>query len=290
MTAAARIETRPALSARLSLGPVSLRTRDPERLAPFYEQAVGLVRLRSTAHAITLGAGSTALVILIRDPATVPLARPAPGLFHLAVRVPDRKALAARIHALRALSVPFGASDHLVSEALYVDDPDGNGVEIYRDRAPAEWPRDAGGGIAMATLRLDVADVAAEIPVPAALQAAPAGTDIGHVHLKVADLAEANRFWHETVGFDIMARYPGALFVAAGGYHHHLGLNVWQSAHAAPPPAGSSGLAQFEIRLPRAEIPPLAARVSAAGYPVEPLGDGIVLRDPSGNTAHVVAA
>ncbi|WP_341989146.1 VOC family protein [Azorhizobium sp. AG788] len=290
MTAAAAIETHPALSAHLSLGPVSLRTRDPERLAHFYEQAVGLSRLGSTTEDITLGAGDAPLVILLRDPAAVPLARPAPGLFHLAVRVPDRKALAARIHALRALGVPFGASDHLVSEALYVDDPDGNGVEIYRDRAPAEWPRDSAGGIAMATLRLDVAAVAAEIPLPDTIHAAPAGTDMGHVHLKVSDLGDAHRFWHDTVGFDIMARYPGALFVAAGGYHHHLGLNVWQSAHAAPPPAASSGLAQFEIRLPPDEIPALAARVAAAGYPVEQRGSAIVLTDPSGNTAHVVAA
>ncbi len=282
-------ETRPSLSAQLSLGPVTLRTRDPERLAPFYEQAVGLVRLSTTAEGITLGAGGVPLVILLHDPAAKPLDRPAPGLFHLAVRVPDRKALAARIHALRALGVPFGASDHLVSEALYVDDPDGNGVEIYRDRAPADWPRDAAGGIAMATLRLNVGEVAAEIPVPATIQPAPAGTDMGHVHLKVSDLNAAQRFWHETVGFDIMARYPGALFVAAGGYHHHLGLNVWQSAGADAPPVGASGLAQFEIRLPQSEIQALQARVEAAGYPLERQGAGLMLRDPSGNTARVVA-
>lgn len=280
--------TRPVLPDALTLGAVALRTSDPERLAPFYERAVGLTRLDSTAERVTLGVEGHPLVILLRDPAAQIVARPAPGLFHLAVRVPDRKALAARVHALHALGVRFGASDHLVSEALYVDDPDGNGVEIYRDRPASEWPRN-GNEIAMATLRLDVASVAAEIPAPSGILPAPAGTDMGHVHLKVSDLPATQRFWSDVVGFRIMARYPGALFVAAGGYHHHLGLNVWQSAHAAPPPDGAAGLAYFEIRLPEPDIAALAARVTAAGYLVDTIAGGIVLHDPSGNTARIVA-
>ena len=280
--------TRLVLLDSLTLGAVALRTSDPERLAPFYERAVGLSRLADTADRITLGVEDRPLVVLLRDAAAQILARPAPGLFHLAVRVPDRQALAARVHALHALGLRFGASDHLVSEALYVDDPDGNGVEIYRDRPEPEWPRN-GKEISMATHRLNVGALAAEIPAPWSILPAPAGTDMGHVHLKVADLASAQRFWCDAVGFTVMARYPGALFVAAGGYHHHLGLNVWQSANAAPPPEGAAGLAFFEIRLPEKGIAAVAARVAAAGYPVETIAGGVVLRDPSGNTARLVA-
>lgn len=280
---------RPVLPDALTLGLVALRTSDPERLAPFYERAVGLARLDTTADRITLGVEGRPLVILLRDPTAQIVTRPAPGLFHLAVRVPDRQALAARLHALHALGLRYGASDHLVSEALYADDPDGNGVEIYRDRPEAEWPR-KGKEIAMATLRLDVAALAAEISPPPAILPAPAGTDMGHVHLKVSDLPAARHFWCDVVGFALMTTYPGALFVAVGGYHHHLGLNIWHSSHAAPPPERAAGLAYFEIRLPAPDIQAVAARVTAAGFPATAIPGGVMLRDSSGNTAHLLAA
>lgn len=267
--------------ATLALGPVTLASANPDRLVPFYRDAVGLDFLAS-GDRLVFGAGGRPLVEIERRPDAAAPPRRAPGLFHMAIRVPDRAALAARLLALHGLGLRLGASDHLVSEALYVDDPDGNGIEIYRDRPEAEWPRNADGSIAMATLPLDLAALARE--APPAPGKAPAATDMGHVHLKVADLDAARRFWVDTVGLAVMARYPGALFVSAGGYHHHLGLNTWQSAGAPAPAAGTAGLDHFTVRLAAADLDALGARLSAAGVPFTRAADGtIAAADPSGN-------
>lgn len=276
----------------LTLGAVTLVSADPERLVPFYRDAVGLEPM-SSGETIVLGAGGRALVEIRRDADAPRPPRRAPGLFHMAIRVPDRPSLAARLLALHRLGqkdarIRLGASDHLVSEALYVDDPDGNGIEIYRDRPAAEWPRTPDGAIAMATLPLDLAALARE--APANPQPAPAGTDMGHVHLKVSDLEAARRFWVETMGFAIMARYPGALFVSADGYHHHIGLNVWQSEGADAPRTGSQGLGSFTILLPQDAIDALKGRLAAAGVAFEtPESGGLKVADPSGNVAIIRA-
>ncbi|MFG1303587.1 VOC family protein [Xanthobacter autotrophicus] len=267
----------------LALGAVALSSRDPERLIPFYRDGVGLDVL-STGETVVLGAGGRPLVEITRRSDAAPAPVRAPGLFHMAIRVPDRASLAARLLALHHMGLRMGASDHLVSEALYVDDPDGNGIEIYRDRPADEWPRSPDGTIAMATLPLDLNALAREA-LPAA-QPAPAGTDMGHVHLKVSDLEAARRFWVDTVGLTIMARYPGALFVSADGYHHHLGLNTWQSSGAPAPAAGTAGLDHFTVRLPQASIDALGQRLAAAGVAFAAVeGGGLTVRDPSGNTA-----
>ncbi|MBA4789079.1 MAG: VOC family protein [Rhizobiales bacterium] len=268
------------LPASLAMGAVTLRSRDPERLVPFYERAVGLRVLSREAGGAVLGAGDFPLVEIIRDP-DAPASDPRfPGLFHLAVRVPDRRALAERVVALHQAGIRFGASDHLVSEALYIDDPDGNGVEIYCDRARPDWPR-KDGRIAMATLPLDLA---ALVPLaPAVPGPAPVGTDMGHVHLKVRDLAEAEAFWVRLLGFDLMTTYPGALFVAAGGYHHHVGLNVWSSRGAPALPAGRTGLDHVTVQVPAETLGSLTGRLTAAGYPFESAEGRLSLRDPSGN-------
>ncbi|MFG1362010.1 VOC family protein [Xanthobacter versatilis] len=267
----------------LALGAVALTSRDPERLIPFYRDGVGLEVL-STGETTVLGAGGRPLVEIARRPDAARAGVRAPGLFHMAIRVPDRSSLAARLMALHHMGLRMGASDHLVSEALYVDDPDGNGIEIYRDRPADEWPRSPDGTIAMATLPLDLNALSREAP-PAA-QPAPAGTDMGHVHLKVSDLEAARRFWVDTVGLTIMARYPGALFVSADGYHHHLGLNTWQSSGAPAPATGTAGLDHFTVRLPQASIDALGQRLAAAGVAFKALeGGGLTARDPSGNTA-----
>ena len=267
----------------LALGAVALSSRDPERLIPFYRDGVGLDVL-ATGETTVLGAGGRPLVEITRRPDAARAPARAPGLFHMAIRVPDRSSLAARLLALHHMGLRMGASDHLVSEALYVDDPDGNGIEIYRDRPADEWPRSADGTIAMATLPLDLNALARE--APQAAQAAPAGTDMGHVHLKVSDLDAARRFWVDTVGLTVMARYPGALFVSADGYHHHLGLNTWQSSGAPAPAAGTAGLDHFTVRLPPASIEALGQRLAAAGVAFSAIeGGGLTLRDPSGNTA-----
>jgi catechol 2,3-dioxygenase len=224
----------------------------------------------------------------LRGDSSAPALNPrATGLFHLAILVPTRVDLALALARLAQARWPLdGASDHLVSEALYLSDPDGNGIEIYRDRAREEWPRTA-EGLQMATLHLDLDDVLGELGHADGLQElAPAGTKIGHVHLQVSDLAEAERFYNGVLGFDVIVRgYPGALFVSAGGYHHHVGLNTWRSAGSPPPPPGAVGLGSFEVLLPTpAELERVLGGARSAGLEIESVGDDPAVRDPSGNT------
>jgi catechol 2,3-dioxygenase len=177
-------------------------------------------------------------------------------------------------------------SDHLVSEALYLSDPDGNGIELYRDRPRGEWAYDD-GQLQMATLPLDLRSLADELAAADGPQTiVPAGTTIGHVHLQVASIPEAEAFYHGVLGFDVIVRgYPGALFVSAGGYHHHLGLNTWHSAGSGPAAPGAVGLRSYEVALPnQAELARVLDRVRDAGLALEAHGaDSAAVRDPSGN-------
>jgi catechol 2,3-dioxygenase len=220
---------------------------------------------------------------LVSAPGAPPRPRPSTGLFHLAVLVPTRADLAVALRRVAAAGGRLsGASDHLVSEALYLDDPEGNGIEIYRDRPRNEWRR-SGGELEMATLPLDLDGVLAAAPRESDGEHVPEGTRIGHVHLEVSALAPVEDFYAGVLGLDVTVRgYPGALFVSAGGYHHHVGLNTWQGAGAPPPPPGALGLDRFELLLPdTAERDVLAERVGAR--------DGIVT-DPSGNSVMLAAA
>lgn len=275
------------LPATLSMGAVTLRSPNVDRLVPFYERVLGLRVADQTASAIHLGAGAGPLVELLNDPQAKHAHPRAPGLFHLALRVPNRAALAERIAALQVTGLRFGASDHLVSEALYVDDPDGNGIEIYCDRPHEVWPRTPDGRIAMATLPLDVPSLRDLAPMQ--IGSAPHGTDMGHVHLKVRDLAEAERFWVDLLGFDLVTTYPGALFVSAGGYHHHVGLNIWSSRGGPLPPDRRLGLDHLTVRIPQPDIDALGARVSAAGHSVHGDQGPLLITDPSGNRVRFVS-
>jgi catechol 2,3-dioxygenase len=269
-----------------ALGPVRLTVSDLDRSRVFYERAIGLRTTELDDGTLGLGVPSgPALVELRGDSAAPRLNRRAPGLYHLAILVPTRLDLAFAIARLVQAHWPLdGASDHLVSEALYLSDPDGNGIEIYRDRPRTEWRRD-GDQLQMGTLPLDLDDIVGQLRGATELQAeVPPGTRVGHVHLQVSDLGEAEAFYHGVLGFDVMVRgYPGALFVSAGGYHHHIGLNTWHSAGAAPGPAGSVGLRSFTIELPDERL--LAAvlgRLDAAGIPAERQDGGVLVRDPFG--------
>jgi catechol 2,3-dioxygenase len=270
-----------------SVGAVRLTVPDPERSREFYERAIGLGAVELEDGAIGLGVGGgSALVELHGDASAPPLDPRAPGLFHLAILLPSRPDLARALARLAEARVPLsGASDHLVSEALYLSDPDGNGIELYRDRPREEWPvRD--GVLQMATLPLDLDSVIGELRDRSELMpAAPAGTHIGHVHLQVSDIAEAERFYGGVLGFDVTIRgYPGALFVSAGGYHHHLGLNTWHSAGSPPAAPGALGLRSFEIVLPSdEELERVLARVRAAGIEPAVTAAGPQVRDPFGN-------
>jgi catechol 2,3-dioxygenase len=280
--------TTPSIAAETTVGTVALTVSDLDRSRAFYETVLGL-----TAHELDDGglalrvADEPAIVSLHGDSAAPPLNPRATGLFHLAVLTPSRQELAYALARLaRSRWALTGASDHLVSEALYLNDPDGHGIEIYRDRERSQWRIDEAGQLAMATLRLDLESLAGELngapPVPDRL---PAGTRLGHVHLQVSDIAAAEDFYHGVLGFDVTVRgYPGALFVSAGGYHHHIGLNTWNSAGAGPSAPGAVGLRSFDVRLPdRDELERVLTRLSAAGLAADASDGTAIVRDPSGN-------
>jgi catechol 2,3-dioxygenase len=270
-----------------AIGAVRLTVSDRARSRAFYERAIGLAPTDLEDGTLAFGVSGEAPLIEVRGDSSAPPLNPrATGLYHLAILMPSRLDLALALARLADARWPLdGASDHLVSEALYLSDPDGNGIEIYRDRPREQWRR-SGDQLAMATLPLDIDDVLRELPRAAAAQPlAPPGTRIGHVHLQVSDLDEAEAFYHGVLGFDVVVRgYPGALFVSAGGYHHHIGLNTWNSADASPPQPGSVGLRSYDVLLPTpAELDRVLARVREAGITVEQTPAGALARDPSGN-------
>jgi catechol 2,3-dioxygenase len=273
------------------LGAIRLRAADVERLRTFYEETIGLRAMEGYDGVVALGAGGTPLVELVADPNAPPRPPRSTGLFHLALLVPTRSDLARALRRVVGSGWRLsGASDHLVSEALYLTDPEGNGIELYRDRPRAEWPS-AEGVLQMDTLPLDLQSLLADDGGDGGPDAGmPAGTTLGHVHLQVADLAAAERFWGDALGFDVTVRgYPGALFVSAGGYHHHVGLNTWAGVGAPPPPPGARGLVRFEVVLPdAASVEEAAARLDAVAD-VERIDGGLLASDPSGNAVVVRA-
>ncbi len=289
MATSSKPDASAAIDPRTTIGTVRLTVSDLGRSRSFYEQALGLQATELEGGALALGAtGGRPLVELHGHSCAPRLDRRATGLFHLAVLVPSRLDLAFALARLAKVRWPLdGASDHLVSEALYLSDPDGNGIEIYRDRPREEWRR-VDGQLQMATLPLDLQGVANELSADGSPPLhAPADTRIGHVHLQVSELERSEVFYAGVLGFEVMVRgYPGALFVSAGGYHHHIGLNTWRSAGSAPPPAGSVGLRSLEVGLPgMAELEAVFARVSDAGLAVEDdvTAGAHLVRDPSGN-------
>jgi catechol 2,3-dioxygenase len=276
------------------MGVVRLTVADLDRSRSFYERAIGLRAFELDHGALAFGPSPDAPLVELHGDASAPLLdRRATGLFHLAILMPSRHDLALALARLGQARWPLdGASDHLVSEALYLSDPDGNGIEIYRDRPREEW-RHTGGRLEMATLPLDLDDVLGELSSEDRLpERAPDGTTIGHVHLQVSELERSEAFYSGLLAFDVMVRgYPGALFVSAGGYHHHLGLNTWHSAGSGPPPDGAIGLRSFDIVLPNsAARDRVLERVRAAGIEPEQVAAGPLLRDPSGNRLVLRAA
>jgi catechol 2,3-dioxygenase len=276
-----------------SIGKVRLRVADLDDLTTFYERVVGLQAVERGGDVTGLGAADgEPLIELVGAPDAAPAPSFSTGLFHLAILVPDRAELARSLQRVAGAGWRLtGASDHLVSEALYLQDPEGNGIEIYRDRPREEWRRN-GDELAMATLPLDLESVLGEIDASEGGAAGmPGGTTMGHVHLQVADIPAAERFYNRALGLDVMVRsYPGALFLAAGGYHHHLGLNTWQSQGAPPPPEGSLGLDRYELVLPSAaERDSAADRLVDEGADPQRLDEGVLATDPSGNRVLLTA-
>jgi catechol 2,3-dioxygenase len=271
------------------IGAVHLTISSLKRSVRFYEAHLGFVVQRQSGRTASLGAGGRELVVLT-ECEQAPRVRGTTGLYHFAILVPTRADLARALKRLvETDTVMQGAADHGVSEALYLADPDGNGIEIYRDRPRAEWPI-VGGRLQMGADPIDFDDLLDE-PGSDGGSGLAAATVIGHVHLHVSRLADAERFYVGVLGFELMQRYgPSALFVAAGGYHHHIGLNTWAGVGAPPPPSGAIGLRHFDVRLPNdAAVDDVLGRVRNADIPVEKVDGGFLVRDPAGNAAWIVA-
>ncbi|CAA9543416.1 MAG: Glyoxalase family protein [uncultured Thermomicrobiales bacterium] len=271
----------PPLPPGLRLGPVTLAVADRDRSLAFYRDLLGLEVIDDGVHhgepTVTLGADRRAIVRLVVRPGIDRLPRNVTGLYHAAILLPDRAALGRVILRLAETRYPFGASDHGVSEALYLDDPDGNGLEIYRDRPRAGWTwRD--GRIEMTILPLDLDEIVAELDGDEPSRAPmPAGTTLGHMHLRVGDVDEAERFYAGVLGFDVVAGFPGARFFSVDGYHHHLGTNSWESAGGQPRSDATAGLLGWELVLPTMDdLAATATRLSAAGQTVDAHADGSV--------------
>lgn len=265
-------------------GAVHLTVSDLARARRFYEGILGFQPLAEQGNRVALSADAeTPLLILSERPGARPKPRRSTGLYHFAILYPDRAALAQALRRLVEAGYPLGgASDHLVSEALYLSDPDGNGIELYRDRPRDEW-RFNKGELQMGTEPLDVQALYNE--AEGEWRGLPAETRIGHVHLHVAQIPDAERFYGDGLGLELMVRYGGqAAFMAAGGYHHHLGLNTWAGVGAPPPPADAVGLRYFTLLLPsQAEVERVREQVEAQNHPVT-LEDGMLrLVDPSQN-------
>ena len=273
------------LSPRTAMGAVHLTVSDLDRSVAYYGGAVGLSLLGREDRSAALGTGERELLVLVEEPG----ARPAAGytgLYHFALLLPARADLARWLaHAARDRVPLTGLSDHFVSEALYLSDPDGHGIEIYWDRPREVWE----GQVAarMTTLALDVDSLLGELEDPrsAPFDGLPGGTRMGHVHFKVAAIPETVAFYRDVLGFGLMARLgASAAFLAAGGYHHHIGANVWESAGAPPPPAGSAALRHATIVLEDASArDALLERVERSGGAIKDGPSGPLIRDPAGN-------
>ena len=266
----------------LRIGAVGLKARDLSRLTDFYSQAIGLQILDRDAKSARLGAGGVALLELEAAPNAKPDDPRTAGLFHTAFLQPTRGDLGRWLVHVARNRVPLsGASDHLVSEAIYLDDPEGNGIEVYRDRLPNEWQW-SGDRIKMATDRLDLDKLAADAgTVP--YTGAPDGLRIGHIHLRVGDIAAAQTFYSGTIGLDVTAGRGGALFMSSGHYHHHVGSNIWQSAGAGPRDEDRAGLSWFAFEGEAEALAGVRERLKGAGRTSD-------MRDPWGTRVRFTEA
>lgn len=275
------------------LGPVHLQIASLDRSIAYYETVLGLRLVERTESRATLAAQASIhpLVVLHELPgARAMTSRGRLGLYHFAILLPDRASLGRFVVHLGDQGVRAGAADHLVSEAFYLQDPDGLGIEVYVDRPRSEWKR-VGRELMMASDPVDAAGLV-EAAGGNAWVGMPAGTVIGHVHLHVGDIAAAEQFFSAAMGFDRMVwHYPGALFLGAGGYHHHLGTNTWAGPQAVPPEAGDARLLEWTIELPSAEsLAAVRASLEAAGYATEGNDGELLVRDPWGTAVRMRVA
>ena len=267
-----------------SIGRVELRVRDIDGALGFYRDIVGLeVVDKGADHASLAAPGGPVVLQLSSDGVDAPTKRDATGLYHTAIRFPDRAALANALARLVNAGYAIGASDHGVSEALYIDDPDGNGVELYRDRPRDQWPPpNTQYRTPMFNAPLDLQGLLGDADHGARKGAAPS-TDIGHVHLQVSDLATSGAFYVGILGLDLMAEFPGqAGFFSSGGYHHHVGANTWHSRNGSAAPKNHAGLERIVFNVTEEELQKVQLRLTETGHPVTERDNGLVVADPDG--------
>ena len=272
------------------LGRVRLRVADLDRSVAYYETVIGFRVLSRTDGVATLGPHDRVLVELHEKPGVKPVARRGQiGLYHFAILLPNRAALGRFVRHLAEIGVQAGMSDHFVSEAIYLQDPDGLGIEVYADRPRDSW-RVEQRQLAMSTMPLDVPSLVGDAG-NAPWTGAPTGTVLGHIHLYVRDLNEAAAFYHEGLGLDkIVWGYPGALFMSAGGYHHHVGTNTW-AANAPLPTDDDARLIEWELVLPSlADVDAAKASIVRKGFVAQRDGEDAVARDPWGTQIRVTTA
>src|SRR3954447_4810438 len=289
MTTTSATTTGPVtLPASLRVGPVHLTVSDLGRSIAFYERSIGLQLARREGAGAALGAGGEDLLVLTEEPDARPAGRHA-GLYHFALLHPSRLELARAAQRLIETETPVsGASDHKISEAIYLPDPDGNGIELAADRSREHWgdlgdPTSHGG-----PEPLDMAGLMAMVSGAPLEERASDGLRVGHLHLHVGDVEGALGFWRDLIGFEVMTRFPSAAFISAGGYHHHLGLNTWRGEGVGAMPARSVGPRHWTIVLGSpGDVAAVAARLEAAGARVEREPDGLRTRDPWNNAVLV---
>ena len=280
-----------SLPDNLSLGPVHVRVTDLDRSVGFYERAIGLTERERDDGVASLGAGGDDLLVLHEHPDARRVGRHA-GLYHFALLHPTRNELGRAVLRLDDAGVPIsGASDHGISEAIYLPDPDGNGIELAADRPPERWG-DLRDPTTIGPAPLDMADLLAPVASeePAERKRADRDLRVGHLHMHVGDVEEALAFWRDVVGFEVMTHFDSAAFVAAGGYHHHLGLNVWRGQGVPPPPTDAIGLERWTIELDADSLDALRERLRAAPIDFDEVDGGIEVLDPWSARTRFVAA
>ncbi|AWV33209.1 MULTISPECIES: VOC family protein [Paenibacillus] len=275
--------TKTILQPDTQIGLVQIRVSNLERSLTFYQNVVGLSVLRQTGREVEMTADGQNVLLILREIENARVIRPnsVAGLYHFAILVPDRPSLGLVVRNLISSGIEVGQGDHLVSEALYIQDPDNNGIEIYRDRPKSEWKYDAEGHVMMSTDPVDVDGLLAASE-GLSWNGLPAGTVIGHVHFHVGNLNKAKAFYVDLLGFELTANYgSAAMFISAGGYHHHIGLNVWAGQGAPAAPADTVGIDYFTLILTNEEERnAVVERVRQAGYAVTEVNGNPTFQDP----------
>ncbi|MEH7352355.1 VOC family protein [Neobacillus drentensis] len=269
------------------VGEVNIKVKNLDNSVTFYQNIIGFQVLEQTeSKAVLTTDGKTPLLMLEQPADVIPKAGNMSGLYHFAILLPSRADLSVFLRHLLQTGYPLGAADHYVSEAMYLNDPDGNGIEVYRDRPSAEWTW-KNNLVEMATEQLDAEGILAESD--AEWNGLHSGTVMGHIHLHVGDLQKAEEFYTKGLGFDVVSYYPQAAFLSTGSYHHHIAINTWQGVGAPTPPKNSVGLNWYSLVFPNeTERENVIKQLQQLGAPLKQEADYYVTNDPSGNQIRLV--